>query len=305
MTRGMSRMHRSVMLDEVIENFGPIEGRRFADLTFGEGGHTEALLRAGAAEVVGLDQDRSTLERYLEQGEFRADPRLRLVHGRISSFRDDAFVGYFDGILADLGVSTRQLLTAERGFSFQQEGPLDMRMDTDDAQTLSSYLVGLEPDDLALGLKRTVELEGARGVARRVIDRHRRGELKTTLDLARCVRPRPGSKTHPATVLFLGLRMLLNREWEEVAEGLPETFAYLRIGGRLSAISFHSVEDRLVKRSWARLAGRCICSDSPCSCPRIVKGKLVSSKPILPSESELRENPRARSAKLRVIERTI
>lgn len=207
----------------------------------------------------------------------------------------------YDGILADLGVSTRQLLTPERGFSFQADGPLDMRMDRMDDRSLEAYLAETSEEDLAEQLKRVADLPQARGMARRILRARERGMLSRTSDLAR-VAGGKWSKVHPATPVFLALRMIVNREYDEVETGIPALLRHVAIGGRLAVITFHSTEDRLVKRIFARLAGRCICASTPCECPRQELVRLVNTKPIGPSDAELAENPRSRSAKLRTVE---
>lgn len=289
---------------------------RFADLTFGEGGHTEALLQAGATAVTGLDQDLATLTQYRETGLLRSDPRLELRHGTLRAFaQDPQNAAQYDGILADLGVSTFQLLHSGRGFTFQKPEPLDMRMDMSSGIPLSERLEGVDEEDLAQILWERVGLKKSRAYARRILEKWRLGELQTTMDLAAIASqlepPRhPGAqrgKTHPATVLFLGLRMWVNEEFEQVADGVPALLDCLKVGGRLAVITFHSVEDRLVKHAFQRLAGaraaegetEFFATEARERAPAL----LVTTKPIVPTPEEIEANPRSRSAKLRCIER--
>lgn len=269
-------------------------------MTFGEGGHTEALLEKGAAKVVAVDRDSEALDRYREQGRYAKDDRLELVHTTMAQFAAEYEGQGFDGILADLGVSTRQLLTAERGFSLHADGPLDMRMDRTDSEALEDYLRGTSVDDLAEQLKKVADLPQARSMARKILHAFEQGQLKRTSDLAR-VAGGAWAKVHPATPVFLALRMIVNREYEQVEQALPDLVRRLVPGGRLAVITFHSTEDRLVKQSFARLAGRCICAATPCVCPRVELVRLVNPKPLVADEEELENNPRARSAKLRCV----
>ena len=297
--------HISVLLQESLALFESIGGRCFADLTFGEGGHTHALLSADAASVIAIDRDSDAIETYREIGQFRHDPRLVLVHDRFSNLSNHIPAASLDGVLADLGVSTRQMLEASRGFSLNAAGPLDMRMDTENGKTLKEVLSKISSDALAEELEKNTDLKGARRIAERVLAEFRNGAIQDTADLARLI-PGSGRRVHPATVLFLGLRMWVNRELDEIHEGLHAAFDCLKPGGRLVVITFHSTEDRAVKRILRRLGGKCICGaldPLTCNCPREERAKLVLKHPSVPSWEEIRRNPRSRSAKLRCIEK--
>lgn len=298
-----NKMHRPVLLSETVDLLHVQPGKRYADMTFGEGGHSEAILDAGAGSLVAIDRDSETLDTYRKNGRLKDDPRLELVHTTLSRFAKESEGQFFDGILADLGVSTRQLLTPERGFSFQADGPLDMRMDRTDSQSLEDLLSGIKEEQLAEQLERVADLSGARRMAYKILKAFSEGRLKRTTDLAR-VAGGAWAKVHPATPVFLALRMIVNGEYDEVEKGLPLLFERLNVGGRLAVITFHSTEDRLVKRLFATLAGRCVCANTPCECPRIERARLLTNKPIGPSDAERDNNPRARSAKLRCIEKT-
>ena len=299
----MEWLHKSVLPAEVIDFIGLSKGGTYADLTFGEGGHTEALLNGGAREVWAVDRDLSAIKNYREAGAFGQDPRLKLHHRRFSEF--PALAGsqfFFDGILLDLGVSTRQLISEERGFTFQKPGPLDMRMDQSQGPTLKELLERLDEEELADILYYNADLKNSRPLARKILNAFRSGKIESTQDLAECLGKRTG-KTHPATVPFMALRMAVNRELEEISETLPKLIDILKPGGRLVVITFHSTEDREVKTVFKRLAGRCICHELICQCSKDAKVKILTKKPVEPSPEELSQNPRSRSAKLRCVEK--
>ncbi len=297
-----NRLHRSILVTECLEALKVTQGGTYLDLTFGEGGHTEAILAAGAGRVIAFDQDDLTLAKYKAQGALKDDPRLTLIHSRFSEIGVFVAKDSVDGILIDLGVSTRQLLMAERGFSFSAEGPLDMRMDPTRGLPLSAWLEKLSVDELAQQLDRNTDMKGAWPAAKRIHTSFHQGRLKTTKDLG-AIFDRPGTKTHAGTVVFLGLRMMVNDEMGEAERVIPQALDALKVGGRLAIITFHSTEDRLVKQATKILAGRCICEKPLCRCPRVRRAELIFRKPVVPSESELRANPRSRSAKLRCIEK--
>lgn len=298
------RIHRSVLLNECLTALKVGPGGVYADLTFGEGGHTEAMLKAGAKKVVAVDRDTHALIQYRSHGDFRDDPRLELHHLRFSEFSNVAEPSSFDGILIDLGVSTQQLLRPERGFSFSAPGPLDMRMDPQsEERNLLELLDSANVDALAKELERNTDMKPATPIARALVEAHRRGELQTTADLANLAKAR-GGKKHPATVIFLALRMWVNQELKEIEVGIAPLLKLLKPGGRLAVITFHSTEDRAVKLLFKGLNGKCVCSADQriCECAKQKQVELVYKKPVEPSREELRSNPRSRSAKLRCVE---
>lgn len=298
----MEWLHKTVFLKEAIDFIGLFNGGCYADLTFGEGGHSEALLQGGAGTVWGGDRDLSALQQYTQAGTYGEDPRLKLVHTRFSEFSQRVGPTRFDGILLDLGVSTRQLIAQPRGFTFQSAGPLDMRMDQTQGPTLLEWLKSVSEEELANALFHNADLKNSRSLARKIKKALEEGKINTTHDLAFLLGPRTG-KAHPATVPFMALRMAVNQEIEEISEGLPKLLEILKPGGRLVVITFHSTEDRLVKRIMKQWAGQCICKEPICLCPKTARVKLLTKKPIEPSENELSENPRSRSAKLRCVEK--
>jgi 16S rRNA (cytosine1402-N4)-methyltransferase len=278
------------------------------DATFGRGGHARALLENLAADarlvVVDRDPEAIAVARALAD----SDDRVVVCHGPFSALTELlAAIGVTqaDGILLDLGVSSPQLDDAARGFSFQQDGPLDMRMDPSTGESAADWLNAASEAEIAQILKTLGEERFARRIARAIVEAR---PLRTTADLADVVtRAQPRSRErgkHPATRSFQAVRMHVNKELEELTSALAAAFELLRPGGRLAIISFHSLEDRLVKQAFRRLA-------SPPSVPRHIpvrdsqhkaRGRLVG-KPVRAAAKELAHNPRARSATLRVIER--
>jgi 16S rRNA (cytosine1402-N4)-methyltransferase len=307
--------HVPVMLEEVIEGLQLKRNGVYVDATIGAGGHAEAILqRLGSRGIlVGIDWDGDAVE--------LATERLKTYGGRARVYRANfadlaAILGGVgvtraDGVLFDLGISSVQLGRAERGFSFQLDGPLDMRMDSRlklDAQTVVN---GTPSKDLAALLRRYGEERKAAQIARAIDRRRRRNPVRTTKELAdivtRAVGPSRGARRiHPATRTFQALRIAVNDELLNLDRGLRAAVKSLKPGGRLCVISFHSLEDRTVKEIFARFARGCICPPGlpVCSCGNKPLVRLVVKKPLVPSEEEVKRNPRSRSAKLRIAERT-
>lgn len=308
-------MHRTVMLGETLAWLAVRPGGRYIDGTLGGGGHAEAILRAGGpgTRLLGLDRDDAALGRARE----RLAPFGEQVVAVHANFADMARVaaahGFeaVDGVVLDLGVSSFQLDEAHRGFSFQQDGPLDMRMDTSRGET-AGELLARHGDDwrgLAELLRTWGEEPQATRVAKAIVDAGQRSPLRTTAQLAevveRAVGGRRGSPRHPATRTFQALRMAVNGETGFIARGVEAALGLLEIGGRMAVLTFHSIEDRLVKQAFVAHAGRWeslqqggerwVGSEPAVS--------LLTRKPVTPGEAETGENPRSRSAKLRVVER--
>lgn len=299
----MEKLHRPVLLSEVIENINIIESGVYADLTFGEGGHSDALLDNKIGQLIANDRDLNTLDRYRAHGKYRSDKRLRLVQGPFSQFLSKNEGIVFDGILVDLGVSTRQLLEPERGFSLMKPGPLDMRMNPGEGEPLSGWLSRLSPEQLADELYQNAEIRESRSLARKIINAFNSGNIQNTVDLAALAGRKVPGKSHPATALFTALRMMVNQERQEMEQTIPALIDRLKAGGRLVVITFHSTEDRIIKRLFLKAAGKCICDEPICRCKRDAIVKIITKKPIEPSNEELLANPRARSAKLRCVEK--
>jgi 16S rRNA (cytosine1402-N4)-methyltransferase len=302
-------MHVPVLLDAVLENLliHPLE--RVIDGTLGAGGHTAALLDGGAAEVLGLDVDPMALEIARANLASYGD-RVHFAHASyLQMTQEAAKIGWrsVDAILLDLGVSSMQLDTAERGFAFRNEGPLDMRFDAGGSRPTAADLVNtLDERELADLFFRYGEERDSRRIARAVV--HER-PFMTTSSLAavieRAAPRRHDQKIHPATRVFQALRIAVNDELGVVESVLPRAINLLRPGGRLAVISFHSLEDRVVKDAFRLASTDCICPPKTpiCVCDHHASIRLVNRKPLIADEAEIALNPRSRSAKLRVVEK--
>jgi 16S rRNA (cytosine1402-N4)-methyltransferase len=293
----MGFIHKPVLLNEVMERIEEIIGCRVLDLTFGEGGYSDALLDRGAGKVIGIDRDQNALQSYRECGKYKSDERLSLFHTRFSRFIDFVGSDVFDTVVMDLGVSSVQLADGGRGFSFMREGPLDMRLDRSSDLSLRDLILENKVSKIAGYLESAGEKKPEK-MAAKLKEAVRAGQVRNTRELAMLAGVGPPDR-HPATRLFLGLRMMVNEELEEIEATIPLAVKSLRPGGRLFVISFHSAEDRMVKRSLRKLAGKCACEDVICACPLRAEVELGREKFVVPTRSEIRSNPRSRSAKLR------
>jgi len=306
-------MHEPVLLKEVVELMGVKPGGTYIDGTFGGGGHAEAILdKVGAdGKLIGIDRDSDALERAaercsgwgsrcaLECGDF-ADMDVIAKRHQIEEV---------DGILLDLGMSSNQVDEPGRGFSFNHDGPLDMRMDRTQDLTAAKLISAAGERELADMLYQFGEEKASRRIARMIVNERDRQAITSTRQLAELVTRAKGGrhgKTHPATKTFQALRMAVNHELESLSRALEKAIRLVHPGGRVAVISFHSIEDRLVKRTFAHHVGRW--ESLPAGGERWVGEhpvvRRITRKPVTASEEELRGNPRARSAKLRVIERT-
>jgi 16S rRNA (cytosine1402-N4)-methyltransferase len=298
--------HVPVLLQEVVEGLAVVPGETLVDGTFGAGGYTKALLGAGAGRVIGFDRDPQAIA---NGPALVPDARLTLINERFSQM-DRALADRdllpVDGIALDIGVSSMQLDQAERGFSFSNDGPLDMRM-SQSGETAADFLNHAEEGEIARVLKDYGEEPRARAVARAIVAAR---PLTRTAELAAVVRRalgyRQGQKSDPATKTFQAIRIHLNAELDELEQGLRAAERSLRPGGRLAVVTFHSLEDRIVKRflrirSGATPAGS---RHRPMAAPGPAPSFEQIAKPVSPSEAELARNPRARSARLRTAIRT-
>lgn len=297
--------HVSVLLDEVIDNLALGPGDTVVDGTFGAGGYTRAFLATGA-KVVAFDRD-PTVRRFAAG--FPED-RFSLVEARFSEMDAVLGEGRADGVALDLGVSSMQIDEAERGFSFMQDGPLDMRMG-DAGPTAADLVNTAEQDELARIIYVYGEERESRRVARAIVRRREEQPFTRTLELAAFVEKalggRRGAKIHPATRTFQGLRIAVNEELAELEAGLSAAERVLKSGGRLCVVTFHSLEDRIVKNFLGERAGRTPAGSR--HAPPLAKGaepsfRLLFNGAQSPSEAETAANPRARSAKLRAAVRT-
>jgi 16S rRNA (cytosine1402-N4)-methyltransferase len=302
------KYHEPVLLREAVESIAPSPGRLIVDGTLGGGGHSEAFLRAGA-RVIGIDQDPEALA-FAGERIGNTEERFRAVRANFSDIEqvlNRLDIGPVDGAFLDLGVSSWQLDTAERGFSFMHEGALDMRMDPGAATTAADIVNNASAEQLERIFRGFGEEPAARRIAARIVAVRGKRPFATTLDLARAVEevsPRRG-RTHPATRVFQALRIAVNRELEALAEGLEQFGRRLTPGGRLGVITFHSLEDRIVKVFFKTHSAEWIDRPewpAPRPNPQRIF-KLLTPKPVLPGEEEQRRNPRSRSAKLRIVEK--
>ena len=283
--------------------------QRVIDGTVGGGGHARALLEAGAAQLLGIDRDASAIDTAKETLRGYGD-RSRLFHGsylRMGDFARECGWDSVDAILLDLGLSSLQLDDAARGFSFRHDAPLDMRFDASGGATAQELVNGLPAEDLAQLLFRYGEERHARRIAR-AIEAAR--PTQTTSELAELVAAalprssRRNSQIHPATRVFQALRIAVNDELAAVESVIPLAVDLLRPGGRLAIISFHSLEDRLVKRALRELARAADAVPGMASLgTKAARVKLPNRKPVTPSQAEIQRNPRSRSAKLRIAEK--
>ena len=291
---GSDARHVPVLLDEMLELLAVRPGGLWVDGTVGLGGHAAAVLRASAPDgrLLGMDRDSETLE----QARAELAPfgeRVRLESGRFQDIPERIGAEQADGIFLDLGISSVQLGDPARGFSFQTDGPLDMRMDRQEGETAADVVNEMDEVDLANLIYAYGEERASRRIARAIVRARDRAPVQTTGELADIVRrAAPPSRRrgfHPATRTFQALRIHVNRELEGLGEALEGIVACLRPAGRLAVIAFHSLEDRVVKTTFRELARR--------GCT------LLTRKPIRPSEVETRKNPRSRSARLRALAR--
>jgi 16S rRNA (cytosine1402-N4)-methyltransferase len=297
-------LHTPVLLDEVLDGLAVTTGGTYVDCTVGTGGHAKGILdRSGPdGRLLGLDLDPSAIEVSRSRLSTYAD-RVLLVRGSFAGLKALASTHGFmpaDGVLLDLGVSSLQLERAERGFSFQKEGPLDMRMDPDGEITAEHLVNELAQTDLTRILADYGEEPKARVIARAVT---RNRPISTTKELADLVARNVGRRRmHPATRTFQALRIAVNEELETLSQTLPQIVDVLAKGGRMAIISFHSLEDRLVKSFLVQESRDCICPPEipVCRCDHQRTVKIVTKKPLRPSPAEIGRNPRSRSAKLRV-----
>ena len=315
-----SEYHLPVMPDEVATALALHAGGTWVDGTVGGGGHSERILEATAPDgrLIAIDRDEAALaaSRLRLEPLVRSEPgRLRLIHASFDEIEDvleetGVALGSVDGALLDLGVSSRQLDDPGRGFSFQADGPLDMRMDRSQGASAADLCNSADPAELVRILREYGEEKNARRIADQIVARRAKERLSTTRDLVEAVRGAFGGreklgKIHVATRTFQALRIAVNGELEKLTAALPDFLDALKVGGRLCVISFHSLEDRIVKQTFREWATGCICPPKlpKCVCGRTPRVDLVQRKAVQASAAEVRRNPRARSAMLRAVEK--
>ena len=303
--------HVPVLLGPVLEGLGIRDDGVYVDGTFGRGGHSRAILdRLGSdGRLIAIDRDPAAIASV--PGDLAGDPRFELVRGEIAELEsildERQLLGKVNGILFDLGVSSPQLDEAERGFSFSKDGPLDMRMDPDSGVSASDWLAGVDERDLVRTLKTYGEELKARRIARAIVAARRQSPITRTSQLAgivESVAPRRGQKIHPATRTFQAIRIAVNRELEQLERALAASLGALATGGRLCVISFHSLEDRIVKRFMRDASREPEQYRGMPEIPAEHRPKLaIVGKPRTATADEVDANARSRSARLRIAER--
>ncbi len=301
--------HIPVLLAPVLEALRPAPGGRYVDGTLGAGGHAAAILEASSPDgrLLGFDRDTAALSAAAARLA-RFGDRVSVIHGSYASMAAAApargFAGA-DGILLDLGYSSLQIDDPARGFSFREAGPLDMRYDARQSLRAADLVNGLPVDELADLIYRYGEDRNARRIAQAIAAARPLADTRTLAEVIARACPPSRERIHPATRTFQALRIVVNDELGELARALPAALALLRPGGRLAVISFHSLEDRIVKQFMRRESTDCLCPpEQPiCTCGHRATLSLLTRKPVEASAAEIAANPRARSAKLRAARR--
>ncbi len=307
----MEFSHKSVLLEETIDALGIKPDGIYVDCTCGGAGHSSEILKrlSEKGRLVAIDQDPDAIEIIKER--IGTDSRVTVVHDNFSNLRkilDSLDIDKVDGVLADLGVSSHQLDTAERGFSFHNEAPLDMRM-SQEGMSAADIIATYSQRELTKIFRDYGEEKFAQRIAANIVAYREREEIKTTTVLAEIIKeaiPAATRRTggHPARRVFQALRLEVNGELQRISDTVGDMFSSLKVGGRVAIITFHSLEDRIVKKAFAAFCKGCEC---PPSCPVCVCGKTPEGtlpfKKVLPSEREIEENQRSRSATLRCVER--
>ena len=309
----MAFSHRPVLYEETLEALNIRPGGVYADGTLGGGGHAEGVLGrlGGTGRFIGIDRDEAAVQTAGER--LKAYPNASVVRGNYEDMKE--ILGSFgieraDGILLDLGVSSYQFDEAERGFSYREDAPLDMRMDRRDALTAYDVVNGYTEKELFLLIRDYGEERFAQNIAKHIVSERTKAPVRTTLELAEIIKQsipaRMRENGHPAKKTFQAIRIEVNRELEILKDSIGSLIGLLGPGGRLCIISFHSLEDRIVKSAFRTAEAPCICpKDFPkCVCGRKPEGRVITRKPVTAGEEELKENNRAHSAKLRVFEKT-
>jgi len=306
--------HYSVLLNETIEMLRIKEDGTYVDCTLGGAGHSNAILShlSESGKLVGIDRDDFALSKARERLE-KYGERAVLCKGNFvdgAQMLSELGINEIDGVVADLGVSSFQLDDAERGFSYMHDAPLDMRMNRDDAFTAYDVVNGYDEKKLSKVIDMYGEERYASSIARKIVYKRQEKPIETTFELSEIIKSAIPAKNridgpHPAKRTFQALRIEVNGELDIIADTINSLFPLIKSGGRMAIITFHSLEDRIVKHTFLEQTKGCECPpDFPvCVCGKKPKGVVVTKKPIVPSETELEENPRSRSAKLRVIEK--
>ena len=310
----MEFRHEPVLLQEVLQWMNVREDGVYCDGTLGGGGHSEAILRAsgGKARLYGIDRDETAIRAASER--LKVYPGFTAIHGNFHDAKQllkYAGAGPLDGVLLDLGVSSPQLDTAERGFSYHEDAPLDMRMDRSGGMTAAEFLNTAEEKELTGVIRDYGEEKWAARIARIICEHRTEKPFESTFDLVHAVDAaipkavRRKEDGHPARRTFQAIRIAVNDELKPLEQALKDLTDCLKPGGRICVITFHSIEDRIVKRCFKTLENPCICPPKApiCTCGRKPVVRVLAGGAIAPTEAETERNPRARSAKLRVAEK--
>lgn len=302
--------HIPVLLNEVIEGLNIRPNGIYVDGTAGGGGHSaEILSRLDSGKLISIDQDPDAIKTVKER--FKYNQNSIIIKGNFSNMKEllhDRGVCSVDGVLLDIGVSSHQLDTGERGFSFHEDAPLDMRM-SQSGTTAAELVNTLSQQEIAKILFTYGEEKYANSIAKSIVNHRQQAPINTTFELAEIIRNSVPEKVrrngHPARKTFQALRIAVNHELEALEKGMDEAFELLAPGGRLAIITFHSLEDRIVKQKMASWYQGCICpKDFPvCVCGNKPKAKAITRKPVVANTQELEANARSRSAKLRICEK--
>ncbi len=310
----MEFKHKSVLLQETIDSLNIKPDGIYVDGTLGGGGHSYEIASrlSDKGRLIGIDRDEEAIEAASERlKEFR--DKVTIVRSNYSDFEQvlkNLNIEYVDGVILDLGVSSRQLDTVERGFSYKYDAPLDMRMDNRQEMTARDIVNNYSEMDLFHVIRDYGEDKFAKNIAKHIVLARQEKEIETTFELTEIIKRAIPAKIrmkggHPSKKTFQAIRIELNKELDEVNNSIDTMINHLNDEGRLSIITFHSLEDRIVKTRFRKNENPCTCPpDFPvCVCGNVSKGVVVTRKPILPSEEELEENSRSKSAKLRAFER--
>ncbi len=305
-------IHKPVLAEKMIEYLVINQDGVYLDATLGDGGHAELICRTLSlnGKLIGLDQDEDALARAKERLKAYQD-RTVFIKGNFSEMQDllqEKGITQLDGVLMDLGVSSYQVETPHRGFSFHHQGPLDMRMDKELEQTAAHLVNNYAKRDLARIFKEYGEEKFAGRIASFIVEKRKIHPFQTTTDLVEVIKdavPAAGRRKggHPARRVFQALRLAVNQELENLQEALPQGVELLREGGRIGVISYHSLEDRRVKQIFKQRS-RCTCPPELPLCRCVEDLKLLTPKPLYPEDEEISSNPRSRSARLRVAQKT-
>ncbi len=305
----MEFSHKSVLLNETLENLNIKEDGIYADLTLGKGGHSKEILKKLSPNglLIGLDQDKDAIKAARENlKDFSNVLYFNENFENIENVLDEAGFNRIDGALMDIGVSSYQIDNGDRGFSYMKDGPLDMRMNEDNELTAKQIVNDYSLDELWEIFSKYGEERYSKTIAKAIVDYRKMHEINTTLQLRNIVMKSVNTnEAHPEKRVFQALRIEVNRELEVLQNTLEKIVDHLNKNGRLCVITFHSLEDRIVKNKFKEMSKKCICPPNfpVCVCNHEKKVKIISKKPILPKKEELKVNSRSHSAKLRVCER--